>query len=67
MIQTYWIWVFHTVQSDNDEVVEGEGQMIEHVKKAFTEYSRHEINQTWLTYMSCLNCILGGNNYKSHT
>ena len=59
--------VFWAVQSTNDEVSEREEQMIEHVKKTFAEYPRHKINQTWLTLMPCLNCIienLGRNNYK---
>ena len=43
---------FWVVQSANDEVSEGEGQMIEHVKKTFAEYLRNNINQTWHTYIS---------------
>ena len=58
---------FWAVPSADDEVSEGEGEMIEHVKKTFVEYPRHKINQTWLTLMSCFNCIienLGGNDYR---
>ena len=41
--------------------------MIKHVKQTNVCYPRQQINQTWLTFMSCLNMIiehLGDNDYK---
>ena len=58
---------FYAVQSANDEVTGGEGEMIQHIQQTFTHYLRQKINQTGLTYMSCLNMIikhLGDNHYK---
>ena len=55
------------MQSVNDEVAEGEGEMIQHMQQIFQQYPRQKINRTWFTYMFCLNCIiehLGDNNYK---
>ena len=59
--------VFHVVQSANDEVVGEEGEMIQHIQQIFAHYLRQQMNQTWLTFMSCLNMIikhLGDNDYK---
>ena len=58
---------FCAVQSANDEVAAGEGEMIAHIQQTFASYLRQNIKQTWLTYMSCLNVIidhLGHNDYK---
>ena len=45
---------FYAVQSANDEVTGGEGEMIQHIQPTFTHYLRQKINQTGLTYISCL-------------
>ena len=57
---------FHVVQSANDTVTAGEGDMIQHIQQTFANYLRKNINRIWLTYMSCLNMIdnLGDNDYK---
>ena len=55
------------MQSVNDEVAEGEGEMIQHIQQMFQQYPRQKINRPWLTYMPCLSCInehLGDSNYK---
>ena len=46
--------LFHEVQSANDEVGGGEGEIIEHVKQAYTSYPRQLINLTWLTFVENL-------------
>ena len=59
---------FHVVQSANDEVAAGEGEMIAHIQQTFANYLRQKINWTWLSYMSCLNKIInysGDNDYKT--
>jgi hypothetical protein len=58
---------FRAVQSANDEVSQDEAQLIEHVEKAYAEFSREKINCNWLTLQSCLNEIIenhGNNDYK---
>ena len=58
---------FHAVQSANDQVARGQGEIIKHVKQAYVCYLLQLINQTWLTFMSCLNMIikdLGDNDYE---
>ena len=49
---------FCAVQSANNKVMAGEGEMIEHIQQTFANYLRQLINRTWLTYMSCLNMII---------
>ena len=58
--------LFRAIQSFNDATPKNEEELIESVSVAYENYTRHKINQTWLTLQCCFNQIIhnGDNGYN---